>query len=63
MHSLIHVDHARVVAQDRLPRKRHVMRAQHPPSPPPAARRGAARLLVKLAVRLDRDALWRALVR
>jgi hypothetical protein len=54
MHSLIHVDHARVAAQDRIPRRRHVMRAQHPPSP--RARRGAARLLVRVAIRLDPDA-------
>jgi hypothetical protein len=56
MHSLIHVDHARAVAQDKLPRRRHVVRAQHPPSPPPM-RRHAARVLVRAAVRLDRDAL------
>jgi hypothetical protein len=59
MHSLINVEHARAAAQDRIPRQRHVMRAQHPPSP--RARRGAARLLVRVAVRLDPDALWRAL--
>jgi hypothetical protein len=38
-----------------------VIRAQHPPSPPPVRRR-AARVLVRAAVRLDPDALWRALV-
>ena len=61
MHSLIHVDHARAQARDRLAPKRHVIRAQHPPSPPPVRRR-AARVLVRAAIRLDPDALWRALV-
>jgi hypothetical protein len=53
VHSLIHVDHARVAAQDRVPRERHVMRAQHPPSP--VVRRRAARALVRVAAALDRE--------
>jgi hypothetical protein len=61
MHSLIHVDHARAQARDRLSQRPHVIRAQHPPSPPPVRRR-AARVLVRAAIRLDPDALWRALV-
>ncbi|MCW3066943.1 MAG: hypothetical protein JWN32_4115 [Solirubrobacterales bacterium] len=61
MHSLIHVEHARAVAQEKIPRERHVMRAQHPPSP--RARRGAARLLVRVALRLDPEVRSRALVR
>lgn len=60
MHSLIHVDHARAAAQERVRRSRHVRRAQHPPSP--VVRRRAARVLARAAVRLDADAVWRSLV-
>jgi hypothetical protein len=53
VHSLIHIDHARAAAEERVRRARHVRRVQHPPSP--VVRRRAARALVRMAVRLDRE--------